>query len=81
MCAQLHLAGNELRAEGARAIADALKLNGSLTSLNVGNNKIDAKDAEAIAEALKLNGSLKSVRSAFANARPSDLTAQCVTHS
>ena len=41
MCGQLYLGGNELRAEGARAIADALKLNGSLTSLDVSANRLD----------------------------------------
>ena len=39
MChAQLNLAGNDLRAEGAAAIGEALKLNGSLTSLDVKEN-------------------------------------------
>ena len=52
-------------AEGINAIAEALKLNGSLTSLDVGDNEIGAEGAEAIAETLKLNGSLKEVRSQY----------------
>ena len=79
--AQLNLYRNEIGNEGAAAIGDALKVNGSLTSLNVGYNMIPDDGATAIAEALKLNGSLKEVRSASAHARPSDLTARCVTHS
>ena len=39
--AQLDLAGNDLRAEGAAAIGEALKLNGSLTSLDVRANNLD----------------------------------------
>ena len=59
--AQLNLVGNDIGDKGAAAIGEALKLNGSLTSLVVGWNEIGAQGAEAIAEALKVNGSLSSV--------------------
>ena len=72
---------NRIGAEGAKALGEGLKLNGSLTSLDVSNNYIEADGAKAIGEALKLNGSLKEVRSASAHPRPSDLTSHWVTHS
>ena len=39
--AQLNLLDNALGPEGAAAIGEALKVNGSLTSLNVSVNKLD----------------------------------------
>ena len=55
------LGGNRIGDEGATAIGEALKLNGSLTSLDVGANDIEDEGAKAICEALKLNGSLTSL--------------------
>ena len=43
--AQLNLGINRIGAEGAAAIGEALKVNGSLTSLNVGDNKIGKEAA------------------------------------
>ena len=79
--AQLDLHSNKIGPEGAAAIGEALKVNGSLTSLEVGHNRIGPDGAAAIGEALKVNGSLKTVRSASAHGRPYDLTARCVAHS
>lgn len=78
---QLNLGNNSLKAAGAEAISEALKINGSLTSLDIRENRIGVEGAKAIGEALKLNGSLTEVRSASAHTRPSDLTAHCVMHS
>ncbi len=44
--------------EGARAIAETLKTNQSLTSLYLGANEIGAEGAKAIAEALRVNRDL-----------------------
>jgi hypothetical protein len=43
---------------GITAIADALRVNGSLTSLNLRENWIGAEGAKALAPALAANGSL-----------------------
>ena len=43
--AQLDLRFNGIGAKGAKALGEALKLNGSLTSLDVGSNKIRKKAA------------------------------------
>lgn len=48
--------------EGITAIANALKVTGSLTSLNLEINRLGAEGANAIAEGLKDNGSLTEVR-------------------
>ena len=49
---------NAVGAEGAKAIADALRVNGSLTSLDLMVNDIGAEGAKALADALRVNGSL-----------------------
>ena len=43
-------------------MAEALKVNGSLTDLNLKRNEIGPDGAVAIGEALKVNGSLTKVR-------------------
>ena len=69
---QLDLSGNQLcginafgrgtyTAEGITAIAEALKVTGSLTSLNLWNNKIGDEGAAAIAKGLSNNGSLTEI--------------------
>ena len=81
--AQLNLYKNHIGPEGAAAIGEALKVNGSLTSLDLGYNELcglnyrgegtyTAQGITAIAEALKANGSLKEVRSTSAHTQPSD---------
>ena len=99
---------NKIGSEGATAIGEALKLNGSLTSLDVGVNSIGKEaalelvsifkqkqmtsvglascalgddGAKAVAEYVQCSGSLNKVRSASANALPSELTDRGVTHS
>jgi Ran GTPase-activating protein (RanGAP) involved in mRNA processing and transport len=47
--------------EGALAIAEALKLNSSLTTLDLGYNEIGIEGAFAIAEGLKVNSSLSTL--------------------
>ena len=46
---------NDIGDEGAKAIAEALKVNPVLNNLNLGNNSIGADGAKAIKEALKVN--------------------------
>jgi Ran GTPase-activating protein (RanGAP) involved in mRNA processing and transport len=52
---------NSVYDEGAIAIADALKVNSSLTSLNLSSNSIYNEGGIASADALKLNSSLASL--------------------
>ena len=55
------LASNNIGDEGAKAIADALKSNTSLTTIDLRGNNIGDEGAKAIAEALKGNTSLTSI--------------------
>ena len=57
----LNLRGNLIDVEGAVVIAEALKLNVSLISLDLCSNRIEA-GALAIAEALKVNSALTSLQ-------------------
>lgn len=50
---------NTIGDEGAKAIAEALKVNLSLKELWISENKICAEGVKAIAEALKINYSLE----------------------
>ncbi|EOD32724.1 hypothetical protein EMIHUDRAFT_42817, partial [Emiliania huxleyi CCMP1516] len=61
----LNLGNNEIRDEGAAAIAEALRGNRVLTDLNLGNNEIRDEGAAAIAEALRVNGVLTKLYLAF----------------
>ena len=47
--------------EGAKCIAEALKINQSLKQLNLSRNNIGAIGAIALSEALKINQSLKNL--------------------
>ena len=49
------------RNDGAKALADALKTNTSLTDLYLGQNEIESEGATALADALKTNRSLKDL--------------------
>ena len=51
----LNLIDNNIGAEGAKAIAEALKVNPVLNNLDLGYNSIGDDGAKAIAEALKVN--------------------------
>ncbi len=57
---ELRLNGNEIGDVGAKAIAEALKVNGNadLTVLWLADNNIGVDGAKAIAEALKVNAVL-----------------------
>ena len=46
---------NDIGKEGAKALAEALKVNTTLTSLNLDNNKIGKKERKALGAALKIN--------------------------
>ena len=75
----MNLHTNLIGDKGVAAIGEALKVNGSLTSLDVRDNKIGAVGAKALGEGLKLNGSLKEVRSERAHALPSRLSGCAVS--
>jgi Ran GTPase-activating protein 1 len=64
----LHLGLNQIGAEGAIAIAEALKVNAVLTELSLWINNIGPEGAIAIAEALKVNAVLKNLLKASARA-------------
>ena len=61
LCSQLNLWGNDIGPEGAKALADALKVNASLTSLDVGHNSIDQKQALKLVSIFKEKDQMKSV--------------------
>ena len=52
---ELNLASNYIEDDGAKAIAEALKVNPVLTNLDLRLNSIGDDGAKAIAEALKVN--------------------------
>ena len=58
---QLNLGENRIDPEGARSLADALKVNASLTTLDISNNKIADEGVKPICEALKENKTLTSL--------------------
>ena len=47
--------GEEFKAEGVIALADAIKNNGALTSLNLSRNRLGPEGAKHVAEAIKAN--------------------------
>ncbi|RUP49916.1 hypothetical protein BC936DRAFT_140982 [Jimgerdemannia flammicorona] len=53
--------GNTISEKGARALAEALKMNTSLQTLNLSTNAIGGNGASALAEALKINTSLQDL--------------------
>jgi Ran GTPase-activating protein (RanGAP) involved in mRNA processing and transport len=53
---------NDLGEGGGRALAEALRLNSTLTSLNLGDNGLGEGAGRALAEALRLNTSLTSLK-------------------
>ena len=60
-CATLNLYRSSIGAEGARALAEALKTNGALTTLYLNSNSIGDEGARALAEALEANGALTAL--------------------
>ncbi len=72
MVLQLDLSNNKLcgidddgegtyNAEGITAIADALRVNGTLTMLSLANNRLGEEGTKAICEALEQNKTLKEL--------------------
>ncbi|CAF1343382.1 unnamed protein product, partial [Didymodactylos carnosus] len=57
----LNIGYNNISSEGAKAIAEALKTNQTLTTLYMYDNKISDGGAKAIAEALKTNQTLTTL--------------------
>ena len=55
---------------GSLAIAEALKMNSSLTTLNIGSNQIGNEGVAAIAEALKVRGESVGGPSVWWSVRP-----------
>ena len=56
---QLDLSYNDIRPEGAKSLADALKVNASLTSLVIHANKLGDEGIDAMATALKESSTSK----------------------
>ena len=52
---------NKIGDEGGKAIGEALKVNTSLTKIELYNNNIGDEGAKAIGEALKVNTSLTEI--------------------
>ena len=61
MLTSLNLEWNEIGAEGAKAIGDALQINSVLTELNLYRNEIGDEGAKAIGAALHVNSALTSL--------------------
>ena len=60
-CTSLKLRGTKIGDAGAKALAEALKTNGELTTLHLGHNGIEAEGAAALAAALTSNAALTSL--------------------
>ena len=57
----INLRWNNIGAEGAKYVAEALKVNTSLTEIHLDGNNIGAEGAKYVAEALKVNTSLTKI--------------------
>ena len=57
----LIVAANEIGAQGAAALAKALEVNASITTIDVASNKIGADGAAALAKALEVNASITNI--------------------
>jgi hypothetical protein len=47
--------------DGVKALADALKVNSTITSINLSYNNVDVDGAKALADALKVNSTITSI--------------------
>ena len=56
------LSGNDLGAEGGKAIAEALKVNTSIAIINLYRSDLGAEGGKAIAAALKVNTSITNIK-------------------
>ena len=59
LCSQLNLHDNRIGSEGAKSLADALKVNASLTSVDLSRNSVKDVDVSAICEAVQRNKECK----------------------
>jgi Ran GTPase-activating protein (RanGAP) involved in mRNA processing and transport len=55
------LRGNNIGPDGAKYVAEALKVNTSLTKIFLRGNNIGAEGAKYVAEALKMTTSLRKI--------------------
>ena len=76
----LDVGGNGIGKEAALELVAIFKEK-QMTSVGLARCDIDADGAKVVAEYVQCSGSLNKVRSASANALPSELTDCCVTHS
>ena len=60
LCGRGRLGGGQYTAEGIKAIADALRVSGSLSSINLAANELGVEGAKALVPALRDSGSLTS---------------------
>ena len=58
---ELYLGNNNISDEGAKALAEALKVNTALQELDLDFNKISDEGAKALAEALQVNTALQEL--------------------
>ena len=74
----LNLGDNDIRDEGAAAIAEALRGNGVLKSIDLSRNRLDAEAGKALASALEKNAVLKKIDLRGSNL--GDAEHVCYTH-
>jgi Ran GTPase-activating protein (RanGAP) involved in mRNA processing and transport len=57
----INLGVNSIGDEGAKAVAEALKVNSTLQTIFLDNNGIGAEGAKAVAESIKVNSTLQTI--------------------
>ena len=62
MCAQIDLSGNKLGPAGAAALAPAIAVSTSLTSLDLSANYVGPELGVVMADALRVNASLTNLK-------------------
>ena len=68
---------NKIGTEGAKAVADALRVNGVVATLDLSFNNISPEGAIAIAEALKVNGGLTALDLSSNDLKDEGVSAVC----
>ena len=59
MCGLNHVGFGAFTAEGITAMADALRVNGTLTALNLSSNRLNDEDVSAVCKAIQSNKETK----------------------
>jgi Leucine Rich repeat len=59
--ASIDLSGQHMGDKGAKALAEVLKVNKSITEINIGENQIGDEGARALADAIKVNRTLTKI--------------------